>query len=260
MSILYGGSMEKREALLALRKDLQMNRREFAEYFQIPYRTVQEWELGHREMPEYLLRLMYYRGKFEQLMYYRKVQQTGKGTVSIVQDENGKSVVIINDIRFKGKRKINWDEVEIYLKEYVGNCYEIAESSEKVYIGSDFPDEFAKAKDAMILNGTNAKAKANAAQAIGELVQIATNRTQAIDYNEKHKSKAKYGWYRYNVRFGLPVYSQEGILERYNIFSARMLVRHDADGKLYLYDILRTKKETSTPSEQLSFTVEKPVS
>ncbi len=141
---------------------------------------------------------------------------------------NGKSIVIINDIRFKGKRKINWDEVEIYLKEYVGNCYEIAESSEKVYIGSDFPDEFAKAKDAMILNGTNAK--------------------------------AKYGWYRYNVRFGLPVYSQDGILERYNIFSARMLVRHDADEKLYLYDILRTKKETSTPSEQLSFTVEKPVS
>ena len=55
-------------------------------------------------------------------------------------------------------------------------------------------------------------------------------------------------WYRYDVRFGLPVYNQEGKLERYNIFSARMLVRCDADGKLYLYDIVRTKKETSTPS------------
>jgi len=193
-------------------------------------------------------------------MHYRKVHQIDQGTISIIQDENGKSIVIINDIRFKGKRKINWDEVENYLKEYVGNCYEIAESSEKVYIGSDFPDEFAKAKDAMILNGTNAKAKANAAQAIGELVQIATNRSITMDYNDKHKSKAKHGWYRYDVRFGLPVYSQEGTLERYNIFSARMLVRHDRNGKLYLYDILRTKKETSTPSKQLSVTVEKPVS
>ena len=30
---------------------------------------------------------------------------------------------------------------------------------------------------------------------------------------------------------------------------ARMLVRHDADGKMYLYDILRTKKEASNPLE-----------
>lgn len=36
--------------------------------------------------------------------------------------------------------------------------------------------------------------------------------------------------------------------EGYNIYTAKMLVRHDADGKLYLYDIIRTKKETSTPS------------
>ena len=28
------------------------------------------------------------------------------------------------------------------------------------------------------------------------------------------------------------------------------VVRHDRDGKLYLYDILRTKKETSKPSGQ----------
>ena len=40
-----------------------------------------------------------------------------------------------------------------------------------------------------------------------------------------------------------------GIVIRYNIFSARMLVRHDADGKMYLYDILRTKKEASNPLE-----------
>lgn len=42
-----------------------MNRREFAEYFEIPYRTVQEWELGNRKMPEYLLRLMVYKVRME---------------------------------------------------------------------------------------------------------------------------------------------------------------------------------------------------
>lgn len=49
---------------------------------------------------------------------------------------------------------------------------------------------------------------------------------------------------------GIPVYDEEGNLERYNIFEARMLVRCDADGKLYLYDLVRTKKETSKPHEQ----------
>lgn len=29
-----------------------------------------------------------------------------------------------------------------------------------------------------------------------------------------------------------------------------MLVRHDEDGEKYLYDLLRIKKETSTPLEQ----------
>lgn len=57
--------MEKKEILLKLRQETGMNRREFAEYFGIPYRTVQEWELGHREMPGYLLRLMYYHEPYE---------------------------------------------------------------------------------------------------------------------------------------------------------------------------------------------------
>lgn len=43
--------------LLELRKQTGLNRREFAEYFEIPYRTI-HWELGNREMPEYLLRLI----------------------------------------------------------------------------------------------------------------------------------------------------------------------------------------------------------
>ncbi len=54
-------NMESGNVLVDLRKSTGMNRREFAEYFEIPYRTVQEWELGNRRMPEYLLRLMKYK-------------------------------------------------------------------------------------------------------------------------------------------------------------------------------------------------------
>ncbi len=37
---------------------------------------------------------------------------------------------------------------------------------------------------------------------------------------------------------------------RRNVFVARILMCHAKDGKLYLYDVLRTKKETSKPLEQ----------
>lgn len=94
------------------------------------------------------------------------------------------------------------------------------------------------------------KAKANITPAIGELVKIAEDKEEYPDYNEKHGAKAKYGWYRYNTRFGIPVYDEYGNLVRYNIFLTRMIVRCDEDGKLYLYDLVRTKKETSEPHKQ----------
>ena len=60
--------METRDFLRRLREQTGMNRRQFAEYFDIPYRTVQEWELGNRRMPDYLLRLMVYKLKTERLI------------------------------------------------------------------------------------------------------------------------------------------------------------------------------------------------
>ena len=53
------------EQLLELRARTGMNRRKFLDYFGIPYRTVQDWELGSRQMPEYLLRLMEYKVRME---------------------------------------------------------------------------------------------------------------------------------------------------------------------------------------------------
>lgn len=59
--------MNEQEKLIALREETGMNRREFAEYFGIPYRTIQDWELGNRKMPDYLLRLMAYKYRIESL-------------------------------------------------------------------------------------------------------------------------------------------------------------------------------------------------
>ena len=74
------------------------------------------------------------------------------------------------------------------------------------------------------------------------MIRTVTNKSMSEDHENKHGTRAQNGWYRYDVRFGIPVYDQNEDLERYNIYTAKMLVRHDADGKLYLYDIIRTKK------------------
>ena len=38
-----------------------MSRTQFSTYFDIPYRTIQNWELELRKCPEYLLKLMQYK-------------------------------------------------------------------------------------------------------------------------------------------------------------------------------------------------------
>lgn len=59
--------MEAREELINLRLSTGMNKRQFSEYFGIPYRTFQDWELGNRRVPPYLLRLMAYKVEMEKL-------------------------------------------------------------------------------------------------------------------------------------------------------------------------------------------------
>lgn len=58
--------MDSKDYLVELRENTGMTRKEFCEYFEIPYRTVQDWELGNRKMPDYLLRLMEYKIRMEQ--------------------------------------------------------------------------------------------------------------------------------------------------------------------------------------------------
>ncbi len=157
--------------------------------------------------------------------------------INIISDSVGKQIVVITDIRFQGKRNINWEEVEKYLKEYIGNCYEVVETADQIFISSDFPGELKGSKDTRRLLGANAKAKANAAQGLPELLKIATNEVYEDNRKEKHSKDAKYGWYSYDSRFALPVFSDDGEIERYNVFNVAMLVRHTSS--VFMYVVLQ---------------------
>lgn len=68
--LIYKGDavMDNREYLIELRNQTGMSRKEFCAYFEIPYRTLQDWELGNRKMPDYLLRLMAYKIEMEKIV------------------------------------------------------------------------------------------------------------------------------------------------------------------------------------------------
>ena len=69
--------MDSRDYLIELRNSTGMSRKEFCAYFEIPYRTLQDWELGNRKMPDYLLRLMAYKIEREKLVGSKNVEKNG---------------------------------------------------------------------------------------------------------------------------------------------------------------------------------------
>ena len=64
--------MDKSRKILELRESTGMNRREFCDYFQIPYRTGTEWERDNRHAPDYVIHLLEYYIRTEKLMKKEK--------------------------------------------------------------------------------------------------------------------------------------------------------------------------------------------
>lgn len=70
--------MDCSKKIKELRESTGMNRKEFCEYFEIPYRTVTEWERDNRHAPAYVLRL---------LEYYIRMEKLTKGKAAEGTDE-----------------------------------------------------------------------------------------------------------------------------------------------------------------------------
>ena len=169
--------------------------------------------------------------------------------IDVMEGFDGKKIVFIHDIIFKKKQYVEWKDVKEYLRRYVGEVYTILSAGENIYIGPDFPNEFVGSAYTYTLKGANVKAKANAVQGIPEMIEIATGGNHKENDKEKHNRNAKFGWYRYDSYFAIPVYDMDGDVNYYNVFHASLLIRHAEDGKKYLYDIIDIKKETSYPLE-----------
>lgn len=78
--------MDQANIIMELRKSMGKNRKEFCEYFNIPYRTVTDWERGERHAPDYVIRLLSY--------YVKMMDKEDKGSLNNQLMEKG-----ITDLR-----------------------------------------------------------------------------------------------------------------------------------------------------------------
>lgn len=81
-----------------IRLQTGLTRKEFCVKYGLPIRTMEDWEAGRRNPPEYIPRM---------LAYYVGIEKTkdfierGKRNINIVRDTDGNKIVVIHDIIFK---------------------------------------------------------------------------------------------------------------------------------------------------------------
>ena len=54
--------------------------------------------------------------------FYKRENFKVQKNINIITDLNGSKIVLINDVRFQSRRKIDWGQVEGYLKEFNENA------------------------------------------------------------------------------------------------------------------------------------------
>ncbi len=158
-------------------------------------------------------------------------------------DDNGEEYVLLEGDIFDGK--LDNESQSKYIMDYIatniGDIYNIVSDGTAVYIGKDLPAEYYYSKSSQFNRNYRKKldsAKLQAAQDIREIVEIAKGRVFEPNTKTKHNTDAKYGFYKYSSKFG--VKNKTGTSAK--IYDCTLIIRNDADGKSYLYDILVNKK------------------
>ena len=144
---------------------------------------------------------------------------------------------------------------EAYLKTLVDTEHPfstILMDAQPVYIGRDLPGEYRSSEYTKTLRKAIRDVKMQAATNLDEMLLLAENGEWHENIKEKHKVDAKNGWYRYSTQFAVPVLDIKKSVDHYTVYSGTLLIRNDADGKSYLYDLLDIKKEKVISSASFS--------
>ena len=126
----------------------------------------------------------------------------------------------------------------------------ILSDAQPVYLGKDLPGEYRESEYSKSMPRRLRAVKMQAATNLDEMLLLAENGEWQENVKPKHARDAKNGWYRYETQFAVPVLNAKKAIDRYTVYGGTLLIRNDADGKSYLYDLLdiEKKKVISTAS------------
>ncbi len=177
-----------------------------------------------------------------------EAEDSGKTQYQIRQLD-GKTTVVLdtqNDTR-------DYKAAETYLKTLVNTAKPfstILTDALPVYIGKDLPSEYKGSEYTLGMNRALREVKMQAATNLDEMLLLAENGEWRENVKDKHRRDAQNGWYRYETQFTVPVLNAKKAVDHYTVYSGTLLIRNDADGKSYLYDMIdvEKKKVISSPS------------
>lgn len=135
---------------------------------------------------------------------------------------------------------------EAYLKTLVNTDHPfstILMDAQPVYVGKDLPGEYRSSEYTKSMLSKLRDVKMQAATNLDEMLLLAENGEWRENVKPKHAKDARNGWYRYDTEFAIPILNAKKAVDHYTVYGGTLLIRNDADGKSYLYDLLDVQKK-----------------
>ena len=135
---------------------------------------------------------------------------------------------------------------EAYLKTLVNTDHPfstILMDAQPVYVGKDLPGEYRSSEYTKSMLSKLRDVKMQAATNLDEMLLLAENGEWRKNVKPKHAKDAQNGWYRYDAEFAVPILNAKKAVDHYTVYGGTLLIRNDADGKSYLYDLLDIEKK-----------------
>lgn len=166
----------------------------------------------------------------------------GDGVRYMIRNVGGETMTVIdteNDTR-------DFKAAEAYLKTLVDADHPfstILADAQPVYVGKDLPGEYKSSQYTKTMKPALRKIKMQAATNLDEMLLLAENGEWRENVKPKHSKDAQNGWYRYDTQFAVPILNAKKAIDHYTVYGGTLLIRNDADGKSYLYDLLDVEKK-----------------
>ena len=166
----------------------------------------------------------------------------GDGVRYMIRNVGGETMTVIdteNDTR-------DFKAAEAYLKTLVDADHPfstILADAQPVYVGKDLPGEYKSSEHTKTMKPALRKIKMQAATNLDEMLLLAENGEWRENVKPKHSKDAQNGWYQYDTQFAVPILNAKKTIDHYTVYGGTLLIRNDADGKSYLYDLLDIEKK-----------------